>query len=156
MVYFRVCCCCCWLCCCSCRFVGDRALSKNVNHSIKLNYNCEAMMAGGPQQQQRHKNFQKTRQQTENRQKKKEKKRNGKPKEWWVWKKGGGLVQISRNFAENCKCTMLPQLFVCLMKMRMMMATRRLHFGLKFSWSLSLFDSPESPGGHILIASLRK
>lgn len=37
--------CCC--CCCCCRFVGDRALSKNVNHSIKLNYNCEAMMAGG-------------------------------------------------------------------------------------------------------------
>jgi len=123
--------------------VGDRALSKNVNHSIKLNYNCEAMMAGGPhQQQQQLRNLQKTRQQTNEK------------KEWKTQRVGvemeGGLAQISRNFAENCKCTMLPQLFVRLMKMKMkmkmmMMATRRLHFGLKFSWSLSLYESPFSP-----------
>jgi len=87
--------------------VGDRALSKNVNHSIKLNYNCEAMMAGGPQQQQRHKNFQKTRQQTENRQKKK-KKRKGmeNPKSGGCGKRGAGLFrfqEISQKIV-NARC----------------------------------------------------
>jgi len=78
--------------------VGDRALSKNVNHSIKLNYNCEAMMAGGPQQQQRHKNFQKTRQQTENRQKKKIKEKEWKTQRVVGVEKGGRACSDFKKF----------------------------------------------------------